>query len=395
MVKKDWIAVYKRSGSPNFYCQIRDPETGRVLGTRSTGERRKREALIAAERLAKEILDADGDDEIEVLTFDEFAERYERDHLSKQRETTQADARTTIRMIREVLKPRLIRHLAKSTRIAEFETHLRESGIAPYTIKKHLSNVRKFLRYAHRLELIERVPFIPIPDPKDLERTKGRAISEEEFDRILAKVPDVVGDERSRDWTQLLRGLWLSGLRLGEALRLSWDEGDFVVDLSGELPRFRVKRSGEKSKRGGRYPITPDFYLFLLDEFTDEERTGLVFHPSSKARPSLPFTPNNASREIVKIGKRAGVKAGTGRGGEVHFASAHDYRRSFGVRWSKRVDEEELRRLMRHSTIETTREFYIGHEEDSFAVSVWDAISEEERARLRDHANNHANNPGA
>lgn len=50
----------------------------------------------------------------------------------------------------------------------------------------------------------------------------GRPITESEFDRIVAAMHAT----RTRDgnrWEWLLRGLWLSGLRLGEALRLSWD----------------------------------------------------------------------------------------------------------------------------------------------------------------------------
>ncbi|HMP08139.1 MAG TPA: hypothetical protein PJ982_17460, partial [Lacipirellulaceae bacterium] len=36
------------------------------------------------------------------------------------------------------------------------------------------------------------------------------------------------------------------------------------------------------------------------------------------------------------------------------FASAHDLRRSFGFRWSRRVMPTILRELMRHESIDTT-----------------------------------------
>lgn len=39
------------------------------------------------------------------------------------------------------------------------------------------------------------------------------------------------------------------------------------------------------------------------------------------------------------------------------FASAHDLRRSFGFRWSRRVMPTILRELMRHESIDTTMRF--------------------------------------
>lgn len=384
MTKKQWISVYKPRSSKNYYVQVTDPKTKQVIGTRSTGQSNEREALKMSGAIAESILSEEVEEKIEVLTWSEFRDRYEEQVLTARRASTAANMASTMNRIEEVLSPRLLKQAAKASKMSEFNASLLADGLTLYSVKRHLSNARALFRWAYRMEYLDRAPYIPFPDPRDLERSKGRAITEEEFDRIVEVIPKVVGEERARDWTRLVRGLWLSGLRLGEALRLSWDDGDFVVDLNAELPRFRVRKSGEKSKRGGRYPITPDFFCFLIEEFQPEERTGLVFHASSKSKPELAYCTNNASRVIVGFGQRAGVKAGIGRKGATHFASAHDFRRSFGVRWAKRVDEEELRRLMRHSTIETTREFYTGHEEDDLAVSVWEKADREQLEALRE-----------
>lgn len=70
---------------------------------------------------------------------------------------------------------------------------------------------------------------------------KGRPITTEEFERILTKVEDVVGTECEESWKFLLKGLWSSGLRLGEALQLSWEEtAELAVDFSGKRPMFRI-----------------------------------------------------------------------------------------------------------------------------------------------------------
>ena len=54
------------------------------------------------------------------------------------------------------------------------------------------------------------------------------------------------------------------------------------------------------------------------------------------------------------------------------FASAHDLRRSFGTRWAKRnIPIASLRKLMRHSNIQTTMEFYAIIDAQDLAGELW------------------------
>ena len=65
-----------------------------------------------------------------------------------------------------------------------------------------------------------------------------------------------------------------------------------------------------------------------------------------------------AGRIISGIGEAANVKVHTDpKTGKVKFASAHDFRRSFGERWAPRVMPQVLMELMRHESIETTLKF--------------------------------------
>jgi len=78
---------------------------------------------------------------------------------------------------------------------------------------------------------------------------KGRPITTEEFERMLVAV-DPVCPDASAPWKRFLRGLWLSGLRLSESVRLSWEDGsDFTVDLSGKHPRFRIWAKGRRAEK--------------------------------------------------------------------------------------------------------------------------------------------------
>ena len=81
----------------------------------------------------------------------------------------------------------------------------------------------------------------------------GYPITAEEAERMLAKAADVVGPESAPTWQRFLRGLWLSGLRIGEAVKLSWEpEAAVSVCLEG-APCFRF-RAGARIWTGRAVP---------------------------------------------------------------------------------------------------------------------------------------------
>lgn len=135
---------------------------------------------------------------------------------------------------------------------------------------------------------------------------KGRPITGEEFERLLAKVVDVVSDESADAWKHLLRGLWWSGLRLGEALGLTWDNNPRAVsvDLSGRRPMLRIPAECEKGNRDRVLPIAPEFSELLLT-VPEADRRGRVFRPWTKAAPNP--SPEFVSKTIGRIGRKAGV----------------------------------------------------------------------------------------
>jgi integrase len=228
---------------------------------------------------------------------------------------------------------------------------------------------------------------------------KGRPITTEEFERMLAKVaaglaplptkPIPAGQRKRKapepkptapidpeaveSWKYLLRGLWWSGLRLGEALNLYWDRTDkLCVDLSGKRPMLRIVAELEKGGRDRLLPIAPEFSDFLL-QTPEAERRGRVFKPQGRAGGKI-ASPDLVGHTISRIGKAAGVKVATDpRTGKVKYASAHDCRRSFAERWSTRVMPQVLMALMRHESIETTMRYYVGRNANTTADAVWKA----------------------
>lgn len=75
---------------------------------------------------------------------------------------------------------------------------------------------------------------------------------------------------------------------------------------------------------------------------------------------------DTVSSAITSIGESAAVKVDEKppkvKGGTPKpvWASAHDLRRAFGYRWSRRVNAMTLRDLMRHASVTTTEKYYVG-----------------------------------
>lgn len=102
---------------------------------------------------------------------------------------------------------------------------------------------------------------------------KGRPITTEEFERMLAAVPKVVPEDEAPAWRYYLRGLWWSGLRLSESLDLYWVRDDKLrVDLSGPRPMLRVPAELDKGHAERLLPIAPEFAEHLMQVPEDQRR---------------------------------------------------------------------------------------------------------------------------
>ena len=208
---------------------------------------------------------------------------------------------------------------------------------------------------------------------KSTARMKGRPITTEEYERMQAVVQTVVGDQAKAGWGHYLEGLWLSGLRLGESLRLYWDRDDcpnevcLEVDLTGRRPMMRVPAGLDKGKRDRLLPITPDFAAFLATT-EREDRHGPVFNPDPTRRHEATKAHNQrVSKTVARIGRRANVVVNN----KGKCASAHDLRRAFGQRWAAKVMPRILMQLMRHAEISTTMKYYAGQDAEAAADVVW------------------------
>ena len=357
------VHVVKYPDRDNLVMRYVDPENGRQV-QRSTKTMNDRDAHRAAAKWEAELREGRYQKR-SLVTWAEFRAALEVNVLDGLKATTVMAYESTLNVFERKCKPGRLAEVT-TARLTAFVTMLRDDKLSAATIARHLRTLKLAMRWAHRQGLLLKLPEFTMP--KQAKGMKGRAISLEEFERLLAKAPA---------WDFYLRGLWTSGLRLGESLDLRWDDapGALVADFTGRRPMLRIPAESEKGNTHRLLPMAPDFAELLLT-VPERDRRGPVF----KFPADVPRTVHAVCRRVVAIGKAAGVvvkqNPGVDDDGKPitvnQCASAHDLRRSFGFRWSRRVMPAVLKELMRHESIETTMRYYVGQNAESTADTLWE-----------------------
>ncbi len=376
------VQVVKYPDRANLVLRFTDPITGRHK-TRSARTESMRDAEREAGRWQDELRDGKYIDPRKT-TWKAFRERYENEVLTGLAKSTERKVFGVFESVETIIGPMRLADLNAEC-ISRLQSKLRENGRAEATIKSHMAHLKAALRWAVSIGLLAKPPAITMPKrAKGGEFMRGRPITLEEFERMLKTTRSIVGRTAAKSWRRYLRGLWLSGLRIGESLTLTWDgDSGLRVDLQpGEHPMLRIPAEAEKGHRDRLLPMAPEFAEFL-QRTPEGQRTGFVFNPQPRRtkrmkRPSVV----TVIRLMGEIGERAGVKVKV-EGGKVKFASAHDLRRSFGQRWASRVMPQVLMELMRHESIETTMRYYVGRNAQTTAAVLWEAHESNKRGNTR------------
>ena len=366
------VYVVKYPDRDNLVMRYLDPNTNRHV-RRTTGTKKRSEAVKIAAKWEAELQEGRYQKDAK-MSWQEFIELHETHILSGMKKTTAGAYDSSLNVFTKIANPKRLSEIT-TNRITAFATKLREQGRSSATIARHLRHLKVVFRWANRQGYLNKLPEVEMP--KQTKGMRGRPITAEEFERMLDAAAKVMGEVAAGSWRFYLRGLWASGLRLEESLALRWDDapGAIVVDLEGRRPMLRISAEAEKGGQHRMLPITPEF-AELLAMVPESDRRGRVFRPLSKdGQPAKP-TRHAIGPRVSAIGRAAGVVTDQReKRGEVvkEFASAHDLRRSFGFRWSRRVMPAILRELMRHESIETTMKFYVGVNAEATADELWAA----------------------
>lgn len=282
-------------------------------------------------------------------SWDEARTRFEDEHLrDRPKRTCESYLSALASFERHIGQPASMR-LVTASMLSDLVARIRRSGASHARAASVVRHLMVFLRWCERLQIIDRAPQYTMPRAPRGERHggKGRAITATEFARMLRAVRATVHPQPARPWRRLLRGLWLSGLRLGEALRLTWDAGPLRLDIDHEYPVIRIAAGADKRGRASLLPLTPDFVRWI-GRVPVADRTGWVF--------ALPYTRRPGPDCVTRVISSIGAAAHTGPG---KHPTAHDLRRSFATRWAFRLPPLALQAILRHSSMQTTLGYYV------------------------------------
>lgn len=350
---------------------------------RSAGTANRRDAARAAAALEIELAAAAG--RRPATTWEAFARAYEIQHAAGLAPATRNHWHAVLATLDDFGPPAelddldsayLSRWLAWLTRPAD----ARERAHSPATAASYRKRLAHALRWAAERGYLERPPRIPAP-PKiaTSDRARGRPLAAEEFDRLRSAPLKLYPARTAKALRRLLRGLWTGGLRLGETLDMNWDDPAHIMprdlDHPTRKPTLAIPAGRQKSRRAETIPCPPEL-AELLRTCPPDLRRGPIFRiPGQHGRPIR--STSYIERLIARAGRRAGIIVHRYANGAVKHASAHDLRRSFAQRWADRgLSELELAAIMRHRSIETTRQFYLHTNEQHLAQRLADLANE-------------------
>jgi len=352
------VQMVRRSDRKCVIFRWHDPVTGR-RGEESSGVP-KTNLSLAATKIPEFIEQKKTERPAPEGSWEEFKGRYEREYLATQRKSTRAAWKCASKRFENVIHPQKLVD-ANDSAISLFRTELR-GMVSEATINSYLRTLRVALRWAHRIYPTYEAPAIKVTraDPG------GRALLREEFERMLMATDKAVGKKNAVSWRRLLRGLVWSGLRLKQAVRLSWDVDApiRVENIDGRNPRIVVTKVAHKGNREQKIALCPPM-IAILRKTPPAKRRGRVFRPRTSEGVTRSYS--TIGLTISKIGRAAGVVTGRrlkrSKGvvtEQPRYATAHDLKRTF-VKWllEMGLSPAEVARMAQHSTFDTTWHSYV------------------------------------
>lgn len=298
------------------------------------------------------------------ISWPDFRRRYQTEHLVSLSEGSRAAWTSAANHFERLIAPKKLSDVTKAT-LSKYRGALLEEGKSPNSAATYLRTIRASLGWAYDVDLITNVPKVKARKGiKKSNSMRSRPITGEEFERILAVVPEV----RPKDHEQItdfLRGLWHSLLRIDELRRLSWDPNEQLhIDESGKYPMIFMQAEGHKGRRDCYQPITPE--LWELIGKPGRQRTGYVFPLTGRRGQQM--TRKAIIRIVSAVGKKARVVTDTISG---KTATSHDIGRRAGLtRLSRKLPLSQVQQLARHIDPNTTSQFYIRDDAETLAEAT-------------------------
>jgi len=291
------------------------------------------------------------------ITWERFREAVEAEYLPNLREKSQTTIANVLNSFEDICRPKRLRSINERM-LSAFLAGLRQKKgrgndhMVPYTIRAQLGLFRMVLGWAVEQKLLDAVPKFPkVKVPKKL----PQPVPAEAFEKMLAKAPD----DQMRAF--LLCG-WLSGLRLAEALTLEWDESDKAPWLDLDRNRIVLPAEFVKAVKDQWVPLDPELKAALLKLQRHGRKVFRFVTPAGTLASEI-----TVSHRVSALAKKAGVRL-----------TMKTLRKGFGCFYAGKVSTHVLQKLMRHSRIETTMDYYANVD-----AAVEDAVFGRRRNSMR------------
>jgi integrase len=248
----------------------------------------------------------------------------------------------------------------------------RPRPLSESTLKHSLTVLGAIYRLARARKLVTRSPLDeldPGERPRPRSSTRRRRLDERELDTLVRHA-----DEVYRVAVALIA---YTGMRVSEALALTWADVDFVdleLEVAGQLTRARIgKPARVVARKGGADPyaalLFPPLERLLVEHLAAEQRArrGRDGDFVLATRTGRPLSQRNVARAVTDAGAAAGL-------GHV---TSHTLRRSFASLAARRgVDPVQAARMTGHSLDVWTRHY---------AGDYGKPQRDEARARMLEH----------
>jgi integrase len=331
------VWVQKFRDRDTLMLQWHDPITGKRK-SQSTGTSHRGLAEMKKTELEYE-LNHNLHHEASRMRWERFRELFEEEHIAARRENTRENYKAMFDLFERLCRPSSLRSISERT-ISQFAAALRREpgrargseGQAPATIRQRLALLRTALGWAVDQKLLPELPKFPsIKVPKK----RPQPIPAESFERLVAKAPD------ANMKAYLLAG-WLGGLRLHEAAALDREPTEKAPYL--DLARDRIVFPAEFAKAVEDQWVPLDPVLREAIEALPRHGRKVFRFVTKKGRP---IGLSAIGERVMRLARKAGVKL-----------TMHSLRKGFGCRYAGKVPAQVLQRLMRHSNISLTMNFY-------------------------------------
>jgi len=359
-----------------YQFHIEDTLTGKAYHQSSKIQRSQRNRALALKKAAEleRSLNAAGGGNPAHVTWEQFRDRAESEFYDSMRPATKVAYDSALNRLENTYRLHWLRQVT-SELLRDHVKNLRKEGISEGTVAKHIRHLFAVLRWAKSEGLLAILPDKPIK-PRNVRglaaKSKGRAVTSQELDLMIAAIPEVMAGKRAAEFERFLRGVFVTGRRLSEALKARWDSGSDVFPLfEDDRHPVWVYSAAQKNGREEQSPMTPEGAEFLRATPAGE-RHGFIFELNGR---SGRLTETTVSKLISEIGEAAGIQVApiNPRTGKPKFASAHDLRRSFAQGLAYRVRPAVLKLAMRHKSHLTTDKFYVGSDAQAAAEAMWQA----------------------